>query len=370
VSRSPRWAVAFKLPSTEVITKLIDIVVSVGRTGALTPVAVLEPVEVDGSVVSRATLHNEDEINRKDLMIGDLVIIHKAGAVIPEIIAPVKERRTGNVKRFKMPSKCPVCGEEVFRPKGEAVTRCINLDCPAQVKERIRHFASRRAMDIEGFGEKLVDQLVEKGLVKSFIDLFLLRQEDLMQLERMGEVLAAKLIRNIKETKNKPPDRVIYSLGIRQVGEHTAKVLMDHFKTIDNLMAAKYEDLLQVHEVGPEVASSVTNFFLVDRNKEIIKRLKQEGVFAEPSGDAGEPEKKLTGKTFVLTGTLENLIRDKAKDLIEKHGGKVSSSVSKKTDFVVAGSNAGSKLDKALQLGVKVIGEKELLEMINWEPSF
>lgn len=371
VSRSPRWAVAYKLPSTEVITKLLNIEVSVGRTGSLTPVAVLEPTEVDGSIVSRATLHNEDEIKRKDLKIGDMVIIHKAGAVIPEVIAPVKEKRTGEEQDFAMPTVCPVCGEKVFRPEDEAVTRCLNLDCPAQVKERIRHFCSRRAMDIEGFGEKLVDQLVEKDLVKKITDLYDLKIEDLDQLERMGKKLAEKLMRNMGNARGKDLPRVLYSLGIRQVGEHTAKVLADHFGTMDRLMQANEEALREVKEVGPEVASSIIEFFSLEKNRKTIERLEQEKVIAEKPAEeqagAEKPRKIFEGKKFVLTGTLPNYSRPEMKEKIEALGGRVTSTVSKGTDYVVAGEEAGSKLDKARELGVKVIDEGEAIRLMSNE---
>lgn len=365
VSRSPRWATAFKLPSTEVMTKLKNIEVSVGRTGSLTPVAILEPVEVDGSIVSRATLHNEDEIKRKDLKIGDLVLIHKAGAVIPEVIAPMKEKRTGEEKEFSMPATCPICWEKVFRPEDEAVTRCVNVECPAQVKERIRHFASRHALDIEGFGEKLINQLVDKNMIKSAPDLFDLTVQDLSELERMGDILANKLIKHINQAKNKPLARVIYALGIRNVGEHTAGLLAKHFKNIDRLMAAKQEELMEVYEIGPEVASSIVEFFSLEKNRQAVEKLEKEGVFAQAPAEADdESNLKLKGKTFVLTGTLPNLTRDQAKEKIESLGGRVTSSVSKNTDYILAGTDPGSKLEKGGELGVKVIGESEFLALL------
>lgn len=368
VSRSPRWAVAYKLPSTEVITKLLNIEVSVGRTGSLTPVAVLEPTEVDGSTVSRATLHNEDEIRRKDLKIGDMVIIHKAGAVIPEVIAPVKEKRDGSEQDFVMPEICPVCGEKVFKPEDEAVTRCLNMDCPAQVKERIRHFCSRRAMDIEGFGDKLVDQLVEKDLVKRITDLYDLKLEDLLPLERMGKKLAEKLMRNMGNARGKDLPRVLYSLGIRQVGEHTAKILADHFGSIENIMKANEDELRKVKEVGPEVASSIIEFFSLEKNRKTVERLEQEKVIAEKpaenSGAEEKPRKIFEGKKFVLTGTLPNYSRTEMKEKIEALGGRVTSTVSKGTDYVVAGEEAGSKLDRARELGVKVVDEGEIVGMM------
>jgi DNA ligase (NAD+) len=365
VSRSPRWAIAYKLPSTEVMTTLNDISVSVGRTGTITPVAELEPVLVDGSMVSRATLHNEDEIKRKGLMIGDHVIIHKAGAVIPEVIAPIPERRTGNEKIFTMPSKCPVCNEDLKRPEGEAATRCVNLECPAQVKERIIHYCSRRAMDIEGFGTKLVDKLVDMGTVKNPADLYELTKEQLMDLERMGDKLASKLIDHVNQARRKPLDRVLYALGIRHVGEHMSKLLAKNYRSIDGIMNTSKEELQEIHEIGPEGASSITEFFSLEKNREIISRLKEENVFASPEERTQTAEGNIfEGKTFVLTGTLPELTRDEAKELIEKFGGRVASSISKNTDYVLAGEKAGTKLNKAEELGVKIINQDEFLEMI------
>jgi DNA ligase (NAD+) len=364
ISRSPRWATAFKLPSTEVITRLLDIEVSVGRTGSLTPVAILEPVEVDGSTVSRATLHNGDEIARKDLQIGDMVLVHKAGAVIPEVIAPVKEKRTGQEKRFQMPGHCPVCGQGAIRPPGEAVTRCVNLECPAQVKENIRHFCSRKGLDIEGFGEKLIDQLVEKGLIARATDIFDLTVEALTPLERMGDVLASKLIENVKKkTAGLPLERVIFALGIRNVGEHVAKLLAGHFGTLEAIMAAGEDDLTAVREIGPEVASSITGFFSVDKNRQFVEKLKSLGVIAPPMPGQDGADRPFAGQTFVLTGTLAGMTRDEAKGIIERLGGRVTSSVSKSTSYVLAGAEPGSKLEKAKALRVEVIGLEEFTRM-------
>ncbi len=283
----------------------------------------------------------------------------------------MKEKRTGEEREFVMPEVCPVCGEKVFRPEDEAVTRCFNMDCPAQVKERIRHFCSRRAMDIEGFGEKLVDQMVEKDLVKKITDLYDLKIEDLDQLERMGKKLAAKLMKNMNNARNKELPRVLYALGIRQVGEHTAKILADHFRTIGNIMSANEEALREVKEVGPEVASSIIEFFSLEKNRKTIERLQQENVIAEKPGDEMEESKKpqriFEGKKFVLTGTLPNYSRPEMKEKIESLGGRVTSTVSKGTDYVVAGEEAGSKLDKARELGVKVIDEAEIIRLMNNE---
>ncbi|MCE1246050.1 MAG: NAD-dependent DNA ligase LigA [Firmicutes bacterium] len=367
VSRSPRWAIAFKLPSTEVITKLLDIEVSVGRTGSLTPVAILEPKEVDGSVVGRATLHNEDEIKRKDLRIGDHVIIHKAGAVIPEVIAPVTEKRDGSERFFEMPKACPVCGEVVFRPEDEAVTRCTNMECPAQVKERIRHFASRRAMDIEGFGEKIVDQMVEKGLIKNPAQLYELTLDLILPLERMGKKLAEKLIANIAEAKNKDLHQVLFAMGIRHVGEHIAKVLTKQHRTIESLMSATADELQEIKEIGPEVAASVVEFFSHEKNRHIVEKLKGEGVIKEAGDEpeeADSADSEISGKSFVLTGTLPDYGRTEMSKLIESKGGRVVSSVSSSTNYVLAGEAAGSKAEKAKKLGIPIISQEDILKMM------
>lgn len=366
VSRSPRWAVAYKLPSTKAVTKLLNIEVSVGRTGSITPVAVLEPVMIDGSMVSRATLHNQDEIKRKDLKIGDYVVLHKAGWVIPEVIEPVVEKRTGEEMDFEMPQICPVCEEALFRPEGEAVVRCTNIECPAQVKERIRHFASRRAMDIEGFGEKLVSQLVDKGLVKTPAELYDLTFEELVNLDRMGEKLASKLIESIDSSKNREMSRVLFALGIRHIGERAAKLLANYFGDFDKLMAASQEELESINEIGPEGASSIINFFSIDKNRKIIEKLKQKGVIAYKTAEVLEEKNQdlLKGKKIVLTGTLPDYSRDQMKEIIESYGGRVTSSISKGTDFLLAGENAGSKLDKASQLGIKIINQQEFFELV------
>lgn len=364
ISRSPRWAIAFKLPSTEVPTVVRDIIVSVGRTGAITPVAILEPQEIDGSVVSRATLHNEDEIRRKDIRIGDTVWVHKAGQVIPEVISVVTEKRTGAEKPFVMPTHCPVCSGELYRSPEEAVARCLNASCPAQIKERIRHYCSRRAMDIEGFGEALVNQLVESGTIKSFAELYTLTLQDLLPLERMGEVLVSKLLRNIEKSKQRPLSRFIYALGIRQVGEHIAEVLAGHFRSIEKLEQAAYEELITIREIGGEIAREIVSFFGEKENRELLEKLKNEGALPRPEALVINAAGALSGKTFVLTGTLNTMSRDEAEARIKALGGKATGSVSKSTDFVVAGANPGSKLEKAQQIGVAVIGEEELLRML------
>lgn len=362
VSRSPRWAVAYKLPATEVTTVVEDIIVSVGRTGAITPVALLEPREIDGSVVSRATLHNEDEVRRKDIRIGDTVVVHKAGAVIPEVVMVVESKRTGAERPFVMPIACPVCGGGIDRPPDEAVARCLNVDCPAQLRETIRHYASRRAMDIEGFGDVLVDQLVERGLVKDVADIYGLEVGTLCGLERVGQVLAEKILRNVEGSKAQPLARMVFALGIRHVGEHVAEVLAAHYGGIDPLMRATEDELKTVHEIGPEIARSVRAFFSEPRNRALVERLRAAGVRGAVEGGFTAPAagpKPLAGKTFVFTGTLEHWVRDDAEALVKRLGGRAAGSVSAKTTYVVAGESAGSKLEKARALGVCVISEAE-----------
>ncbi|TYO96260.1 NAD-dependent DNA ligase LigA [Desulfallas thermosapovorans] len=363
--KSPRWAIAFKFPPEQAKTTVRDIIVSVGRTGVITPTALLDPVPVAGSTVSRATLHNEDIIREKDIRIGDRVIIQKAGDVIPEVVEVLKEHRTGGEKPFMMPTACPACGAEVVRPAGEAAHRCTGATCPAQLLEGLIHFASRGAMDIAGLGPAVVTQLVEAGLVKDFSDLYGLTVEQLLKLERFGDKSADNLVRAIAASKENPLHRLIFALGIRHVGERAARVLAGHFGDLRKLMDASYEELISIVEIGPKIAESVVNFMREPRNRALIERLMDQGVnvVAEnPAAGVGEP---LKGKTFVLTGTLANLKRDDAKALIEKAGGKVSSSVSKKTDYVVAGENPGSKYEKAIKLGVPVLGEQDFLALFN-----
>lgn len=364
VSRSPRWAIAYKLPPTEVTTVLEDIVVSVGRTGALTPVAVLAPREVDGSVVSRATLHNEDEIARKDLLIGDHVVVRKAGAVIPEVVSAVVSMRTGAERKFVMPTRCPVCGSDVEREEDEAVSRCIGAACPAQVQQHIRHFASRRAMDIDGFGDVLVDQLVSHEHVKSVSDIYKLDLDTLLGLERVGKILAQKLLSNIEASKTRPLHRVLFGLGIRHVGEHVAEVLAGHFQSMDALMEASEAALTQVHEIGPEIARTVAHWFADRHNRDVVHALQAAGVkmaSETPRPASGGP---LSGKTFVLTGTLSGMSRDEAEARIKALGGKATGSVSKKTDYVVAGAEPGSKVEKAQSLGVTVLDEAGFVALL------
>jgi len=364
-SRSPRYAVAYKFPPRQETTIVRDIAVQVGRTGALTPVARLEPVQVGGVTVSNATLHNQDEIERKDVRIGDTVIIQRAGDVIPEVVAVVRSKRTGKERKFRMPDRCPVCGSKVERPEGEVVARCINFACPAQVKARIEHFASRGGMDIEGLGTKLVEQLVEKGLVRSPADLYFLKKEQLVGLERMAEKSAENLLNALEASKDRPLARCIYALGIRHVGEHVAEVLAERFGSLEALMNASYEDLEATPEVGPVVARSVREFFDREDNRKAIARLREGGVkFPPVERRAAAGEGKLAGKTFVFTGALSRFSRSEAEALVRQHGGRAASSVSKNTDFVVAGEKPGSKLAKAERLGIKVISEDDFVKMI------
>lgn len=366
-AKNPRWAVAFKFEARQATTKIKDIKVQVGRTGALTPLAILEPVRLAGSVVSRATLHNEDYVRSKDIRIGDTVIVQKAGDVIPEVVKVVEDKRTGQERQFVMPDRCPECGAEVVRLEGEAVARCVGLRCPAQLREGIEHFASRDAMDIEGMGPALVSQLVDKGLVHDFADLYNLTIEDLVGLERMGNKSAQNLLASIEESKKRGLSRVLYALGIRHVGENVARVLAEHFHSIEALMSARYEDLMAIPEIGPKIAYSIKSFFDEEANRDVIQRLMKSGVVMgeeEKAVSEGASSRPLAGKKFVLTGALEHFSRKEAEDLIRELGGEVSGSVSSKTDYVVVGQDPGSKFDRARQLGVPTIDEEEFLKMI------
>ncbi len=365
VSRAPRFAVAHKFPAQEALTELVAIDVQVGRTGALTPVARLKPVFVGGVTVTNATLHNEDEIRRKDVRIGDTVIVRRAGDVIPEVVAVVPERRTGKEQPFVMPTRCPVCGSHVERPADEAVARCTGgLVCPAQRKQALLHFASRRAMDIEGLGDKLVEQLVDHHLVHNPADLYKLGPAVLAGLERMGEKSAGNLLAAIEQSKKTTLARFIYALGIRNVGEATARDLARHFGGMDALMNADEQALLEVPDVGPVVAASIHEFFREPHNREVIEQLRAVGVHWQESEPAARARGRLAGKTFVLTGTLPSLSREQATALIEAEGGKVSGSVSRKTDYVVAGADPGSKLAKANELGVTIVDEEGLMRLL------
>jgi DNA ligase (NAD+) len=365
VSRAPRWAVAHKFPAQEALTIVEDITVQVGRTGAITPVARLKPIFVGGVTVTNATLHNLDELTRKDIQIGDTVIVRRAGDVIPEVVSVVLERRPPNTRKFVMPATCPECDSHIIKPEDEAVARCTGgLYCPAQRKQAITHFASRRAMDIEGLGEKLVDQLVEAELVHTLADIYQLTLEQLSNLERMAEKSAQNILAALDASKSSTLARFIYALGIRNVGEATAKDLAKYFGNLPALMQADVEKLLEVNDVGPIVAQSIVEFFSELHNQTVISALLAAGIHWPESNGQAKSEGHLLGKTFVLTGTLPSLSRDAAKALIEEMGGKVSGSVSKKTDFVVAGSEAGSKLDKAQALGLKILDEAGLMAIL------
>jgi DNA ligase (NAD+) len=370
VSRAPRFAIAHKFPAEEAVTELLDISIQVGRTGALTPVARLAPVFVGGVTVTNATLHNADEVLRKDLCIGDTVVVRRAGDVIPEVVRVLPERRPATARRFVMPQTCPVCGSQVVRHPDEAVARCSGgLYCPAQRKQALLHFASRRALDIEGLGDKLVEQLVECGIVRTPADLYRLGLPALANLERMAEKSAGNLLASIERSKQTTLARFIYALGIRNVGEATARDLARHFGSLDRLLAADEGQLLQVPDVGPIVAQCLRQFFDEPHNLEVIEQLRAAGVAWHDGEPSAQTVSTVAGKVFVLTGTLPSLTRDAAKAMLEAAGGKVTGSVSKKTDFVVAGTEAGSKLEKARLLGVKVIDEEQLLAVLNAGPA-
>jgi DNA ligase (NAD+) len=365
VSRAPRWAIAHKFPAQEALTEVESITVQVGRTGAITPVARLRPVFVGGVTVTNATLHNEDEIRRKDILIGDTVSVRRAGDVIPEVVGVVLEKRPPNARRFEMPTTCPECGSHILKQADEAVARCSGgLFCPAQRKQAITHYASRRAMDIEGLGEKLVDQLVEANLVHTLADIYNLDIGTLSNLERMAEKSAQNILDALNASKETTLARFIYALGMRNVGEATAKDLAKHFGNLSALMNASIETLLEVNDVGPIVAESIKNFFSEEHNKSVINALLIAGLHWTETDGQQQATGKLSGKTFVLTGTLPTMSRDDAKALIEVAGGKVAGSVSKKTDFVVAGSDAGSKLEKAQLLGITTLNEAGLLAVL------
>ncbi|MFA7563856.1 MAG: NAD-dependent DNA ligase LigA [Candidatus Neomarinimicrobiota bacterium] len=364
-SRSPRWAIAGKFKAQQEVTQIIDIEASVGRTGAITPVAHLKPEQIGGVTVSHATLHNQDEIDRKDIRIGDWVVVQRAGDVIPQVVKVITERRTGNEKRYSIPANCPVCGTPVVREEDEAKHRCPNINCPAQIKASIEHFASKRAMNIEGLGEKLIEQLVDSGLIKNVADIYSLRKEQLLTLERMGEKSAQNLLDAITASQNVSLARFIYALGIRNVGEHMAKVLAKAFGSLERLSQASEEELMAIEGVGPIVARSVRNFFNAESNRQTIEKLLSSGIRISSEQDYKQKE-EIAGKTFVFTGTLTNFTREEAQALVEKYGGKSASSVSKKTDYVVVGENAGSKAETARQLGVKILNEAEFLELISY----
>jgi len=360
-SKAPRWAIAYKYPARQETTVVNDIIVQVGRTGALTPVAVLEPVQVGGVTVSRSTLHNMDEIDRLGLQIGDTVLIERAGEVIPHVLKVTKEGK--NRKPFRMPKHCPECDSTIHHVEGEVAYRCVNAACPAKRKESLLHFAGRHAMNIDGLGEKIVDQLVEKGLVKDAADLYSLKLEQVSELERMAEKSAQNLLEEIEASKKNSLSRLIFALGIQFVGERTGQLLAEQYSTLEEFASAKEEDLIEVPEVGPKVAASIVEFFSEPANRKLIKKFYSAGV--RPVAEKREVKsQKLAGKSFVFTGGLENRSREEAGELVQQHGGKISGSVSKKTDYVVVGTDPGSKYEKAKELGVTILTEKEFERLV------
>ena len=361
IARSPRWALAFKFKPKQVTTRIRDIIVQVGRTGALTPTALMDPVRVAGVEVSRATLHNQDEIDRKDVRIGDTVVIQRAGDVIPEVVGVVREKRTGQEKKFRIPDRCPVCGSEVDKPEGEAVARCTGVACPAQLKETIIHFASREAMNIEGLGNKIIDQMVERGLIKDYADLYALTREEILRLERMGPKLAGNILAAIERSRQTTLDRLLYALGIRQVGESLAKLLAREFASLEELSEASVERLEAIPGVGPQKAASIYKFFQQKSNQRVLRKLRERGLeYSAPK----TPEGRLVDKVFVFTGALKTLSREEAESRVEALGGKAAPAVSKRTHYVVVGEDPGSKYEKAQALGVKTLTEEEFLELL------
>lgn len=365
IAKSPRWAIAFKFTSRKAETVLNDILLQVGRVGTITPVADLQPVFVGGTTVSRASLYNMDYINELDLRIGDTVIVEKGGDVIPKVSEVVREKRPKSATPYKMPSRCPECNTPLFKPEGEVNDYCENSECPAQVKGRLEHFAMRGAMDIEGLGEAVIEQLVELGWIKNYADLYTLHRhrEEMVELDRWGEKSANNLLNAIEESKKRPFHRVLYALGIRHVGQGVAQLLVENFHTIEKLQEATVDELQQTDGIGPQIADSVVHFFGEKHNRDIIARLQKAGLTL--SGQSTKKKGKLSGMTFVLTGTLPTYSRDQAKQLIEEQGGKVTSSVSAKTNYVLAGEDAGAKLEKAKKLGVPILAEEEFHNMIS-----
>jgi DNA ligase (NAD+) len=368
-SKAPRWVVAYKYEAEQALTRLLKIEVNVGKTGSLTPVAHLEPVQLAGTTVSRASLHNADEIARKDILVGDMVLVEKAGEIIPYVIRSEPSARTGKEHAFKFPSKCPSCGGPVEREEGEVHYRCVNASCPAQLKERLRFYAHRNAMDIEGLGSAIIDQLVDSGLVRSIADLYRLTLDQLVELERMGKKSAQNLLDGIAASKNRGLMHLLTGLGIRHVGEHVAELLASEFGNIDDLMNASAERLAQVEGIGPERGETIHGFFQTDAGRKMIEDLRALGLkltedaVAKPAAGSNA----IAGKTFVVTGTLEHYSREEIEALIKNQGGKAAASVSKKTDYVIAGEKAGSKLDKAKQLGIAVLTEQEFDRLIGKE---
>ncbi len=371
VAHEPRWAIAYKFPAIQGTTRLVDIGVNVGRTGSLNPYAILEPVRVGGVVISRAALHNEEDIHRKDIRIGDWVTVQRAGEVIPEIVGPIVSRRTGEEKTFFMPGRCPVCGSEVIKPEDEAMHKCTNAACPSQALERIKHFVSRGAMDIDGVGEKLCQALFEAGLVKDVADLYYLTKEQLLGLERMADKSVSNVLNSIEGSKNRPLSRIIFALGILHVGEEYAELLAENFNSIDELAKANQEELLSLPSIGNKIADSIVAFFRQEGNKRIIEKLGKAGVKLErgKAEEAKPEELPLAGLEFVLTGKLESLTRSEAEARIKALGGKAGSDVTKKTSYLVVGVDPSSKLAKAQKLGIKTLREAEFIKLLNQNTS-
>jgi DNA ligase (NAD+) len=367
VAHEPRWAIAYKFPAIQGTTRLVDIGVNVGRTGSLNPYAILEPVRVGGVIIHQAALHNEEDIHRKDIRIGDIVVVQRAGEVIPEIVSPVKSRRSGKEKIFYMPSRCPVCGSEVIKPEGEAMHRCPNAACPSQALEQIKHFVTRGAMDIDGVGEKLCQALFEAGLIKDVADLYYLTKEQLLGLERMADKSVSNVLNSIEGSKNRPLSRLIFALGILHVGEEYAELLAGNFNSIDELAKASWEYLSSLPSIGPKIADSIVAFFRQEGNKRIIEKLRKAEVKLqnEKAEEAKPEELPLVGLEFVLTGKLESLTRSKAEARIKALGGKAGSDVTKKTSYLIVGADPGSKLAKAQKLGIKTLSETEFLKLLN-----
>lgn len=365
-AKSPRWAIAYKFPAEEVVTQLVDIELSVGRTGVVTPTAILQPVRVAGTIVQRASLHNEDYIREKDIRLGDYVVIKKAGDIIPEVVRSLPERRTGKEEPFDMPTHCPACASELVRLDDEVALRCVNPQCPAQIREGLIHFVSRQAMNIDGLGEKVIAQLFEHGLVRSVADLYTLTKDELVALERMGEKSATNLLQAIEASKQNSLERLLFGLGIRHVGAKAAKTLAEHFETMERLQQATKEELTAIHEIGEKMADSIVTYFSKEEVKQLLERLRAYGVNMTYKGakQTVDISSTFAGKTFVLTGTLQSMSRSEAKETIEALGGKVTGSVSKKTDVVVVGEDAGSKLEKAKQLGITIWDEARFLQEI------
>ena len=366
-AKSPRWAISYKFPARQATTRVNDIVIQVGRTGALTPVAVLEPVKLSGTTISRSTLHNEEELLRKDVRVGDHVLLERSGDVIPQVVAVMKERRPRGSKPFAWPAHCPVCGSKAFRPEGEVISRCANTSCPARVRESILHYASRRAMDIDGLGEAIVDQLLEAKLIRSIPDLYGLEYDDLVKLERLGPKSSQNLLDEIEASKGRGLARLLYALGVRHVGERLAQTLAARFGSLGALEAAGPDDLVQAEDVGPKVAESILFFFAQPESRELVRRLREAGVEDRAARASGGP-KPLRGEVFVITGTLATMSRDEARELLEGLGAEIGSSVTRKTTGLIVGESPGSKLDRARGLGVRTLDEGEFLKLVGRKP--